>query len=59
MAELADALDLGSSVNRRAGSTPVIRTQWREAEPGVLFQESVRRGGKLHAEIVKNKSVSA
>ena len=26
MAELADALDLGSSVNRRAGSTPVIRT---------------------------------
>ena len=56
---MADALDLGSSVNRRAGSTPVIRTQWREAEPGVLFQESVRRGGKLHAEIVKNKSVRA
>ena len=27
MAELADALDLGSSVNRRAGSTPVIRFQ--------------------------------
>ena len=27
MAELADALDLGSSVNRRAGSTPVIRTK--------------------------------
>ena len=27
MAELADALDLGSSVNRRAGSTPVIRTR--------------------------------
>ncbi len=26
MAELADALDLGSSVNRRAGSTPVIRS---------------------------------
>ena len=23
--ELADALDLGSSVNRRAGSSPVIR----------------------------------
>ena len=59
MAELADALDLGSSVNRRAGSTPVIRTQWREAEPGVLFQESVRRGGKLRAEITKNKSVRA
>ena len=44
---------------RRAGSSPVARTQWREAEPGVLFQESVRRGGKLHAEIVKNKSVRA
>ena len=25
MAELADAPDLGSGVNRRAGSTPVIR----------------------------------
>ncbi len=29
MAELADAIDLGSIVNRRAGSSPVIRTrQW-------------------------------
>ena len=27
MAELADAPDLGSGVNRRAGSTPVIRTR--------------------------------
>ena len=26
MAELADALDLGSSVHRRAGSSPVTRT---------------------------------
>ena len=43
----------------RVGSSPISRTQWREAEPGVLFQESVRRGGKLHAEIVKNKSVRA
>lgn len=42
-----------------AGSNPVGRTQWREFEPGVLFQESVRRGGKLRAEIVKNKSVRA
>lgn len=41
------------------GSSPISRTQWREAEPGVLFQESVRRGGKLHAEIAKNKSVRA
>lgn len=40
-------------------SSPLIRTQWREAEPGVLFQESVRRGGKLRAEITKNKSVRA
>ena len=43
----------------RVGSSPILRTQWREAEPGVLFQESVRRGGKLHAEIAKNKSVRA
>lgn len=43
----------------RMGSSPIAGTQWREAEPGVLFQESVRRGGKLHAEIVKNKSVRA
>ena len=28
MAELADAPDLGSGVNRRAGSTPVIRIEW-------------------------------
>ena len=27
MAELADALDLGSSVNRCAGSSPVTRTK--------------------------------
>ena len=59
MAELADAPDLGSGGTPRAGSSPVTRTQWREAEPGVLFQESVRRGGKLHAEIAKNKSVRA
>ena len=31
MAELADAIDLGSIVNRRAGSTPVIRTK-KESE---------------------------
>ena len=57
--ELADMQDLGSCAARRVGSSPTFRTQWREAEPGVLFQESVRRGGKLHAEIVKNKSVRA
>ena len=27
MAEVADAIDLGSIVNRRAGSSPVIRTK--------------------------------
>lgn len=27
MAELADAIDLGSIVKRRAGSSPVIRTR--------------------------------
>jgi hypothetical protein len=32
MAELADALDLGSSVNRRAGSTPVTRTTSKSKE---------------------------
>ena len=32
MAELADALDLGSSVNRRAGSTPVIRIFFFKAD---------------------------
>ena len=29
MAELADALDLGSSGESRAGSSPVIRILWR------------------------------
>ena len=31
MAELADALDLGSSGNPRAGSTPVIRTRFERS----------------------------
>ena len=35
MAELADALDLGSSVNRRAGSTPVIRIEESAVNKGV------------------------
>ena len=45
MAELADALDLGSSVNRRAGSTPVIRIQYfRNSGAGVEpFQPPVIR----------------
>ena len=36
MAELADALDLGSSGESRAGSSPVIRTKAkRSAQRGV------------------------
>ena len=37
MAELADALDLGSSGVPRAGSIPVIRIQLRESFIGSLF----------------------
>lgn len=35
MAELADAIDLGSIVNRRAGSSPVIRIGY---VPGSIAQ---------------------
>ena len=35
MAELADALDLGSSVSRRAGSSPVIRIVLKKWETPV------------------------
>ena len=35
MAELADALDLGSSGNTRAGSTPVIRI-FESTENGIF-----------------------
>ena len=37
MAELADALDLGSSGNTRAGSTPVIRTNRQSFYVVVFF----------------------
>ncbi len=37
MAELADALDLGSSGVPRAGSIPVIRMDLRESFKGSLF----------------------
>ena len=37
MAELADALDLGSSGESRAGSTPVIRTVFYQ---GLSFTET-------------------
>lgn len=51
--------ETGITYRNVSKKTGIEYTQWREAEPGVLFQESVRRGGKLHAEIVKNKSVRA
>ena len=37
MAELADALDLGSSVHRRAGSSPVTRTKKKRSTLVLLF----------------------
>ena len=33
MAELADAIDLGSIVDRRAGSSPVIRIRFIKSKP--------------------------
>ena len=37
MAELADALDLGSSGLSRAGSSPVIRTKTKTSKkPGIM-----------------------
>ena len=48
MAELADALVLGSSVHGRAGSSPVIRTSFTPHKPsvyaglrGVLFYQKL------------------
>ena len=37
MAELADAPDLGSGGNTRAGSSPVIRTYNSRSSKGVIF----------------------
>ena len=47
MAELADALDLGSSVNRRAGSTPVIRI----SESADFTEKNSRIGTFLYASL--------
>ena len=41
MTELADVQDLGSCVERREGSSPFFRTQWRKFEPAIFFQKSV------------------
>ena len=47
MAELADALDLGSSVNRRAGSSPVIRIVqlWKHSSAGMSVRLTRERSG--------------
>ena len=37
MAELADAIDLGSIVNRRAGSSPVIRMKYCNTDCRMLY----------------------
>ena len=49
MAELADALDLGSNGHTRAGSTPVTRTR-KKARESVLFSiKSVLADGINHS----------
>ena len=44
VAELADALDLGSSVNRCAGSSPVARTKKRVVFTALVFFAFARNG---------------
>ena len=44
MAELADALDLGSSGNSRAGSTPVIRTGLSALGQNIILSFSFKDG---------------
>lgn len=39
VAELVDALDLGSSAERRVGSTPIIRTNSRSGEPRIAAND--------------------
>ena len=53
MAELVDALDLGSSAERRGGSSPFIRTSFSQAKPSrpktwdrsVPFRHTIPRHG--------------
>ena len=54
MAELADALDLGSSVNRRAGSTPVIRTIEGRIVGFVLFLTIIVKGANMAVFTLEN-----
>ena len=56
MAELADALDLGSSVNRCAGSSPVTRTKEKVGNIIVLptlFLYETKLGQDLKATVKK------
>ena len=56
MAELADALDLGSSVNRCAGSSPVARTKKKVGNIIVLptlFLYETKLGQDLKATVKK------
>ena len=55
MAELADALDLGSSVNRRAGSTPVIRIFF---QADALFVCQLFLFGKYQIVVYNKKNMS-
>lgn len=53
MAKLVDALDLGSSVERRGGSSPSIRTKTKikkciKANCSVLFKVARCRNGSLY-----------
>ena len=45
MAELVDALDLGSSDESRGGSSPSARTSLREAEDGAALRSPEGEGG--------------
>ena len=47
LAELADALDLGSSVERRAGSSPVSPTKWLRSTEVVHFLGKEEVGGSI------------
>ena len=48
VAELADALDLGSSASRRAGSTPAVRTKvWRTKRQVRARRLRAAKGAKM------------
>ena len=49
VAELVDALDLGSSAARRGGSSPLIRTMFVALPRFALLERGVFRATALHA----------